>query len=119
MIKWHKAKPFLVNYCVCSINEFKEWCVKNKQTPHDIPDNHYGTTIAKGGKVFVVLGKHKTQWELIDTVIHESVHVYQAIIEYVGDTITSVELPAYFIAEISTNLLKDCNALHDQWKTRL
>jgi len=82
-----------------------------------IPKENIGSTLNFGGYFAIVVQKHKTQWGLIDTIIHEAVHIHQGILTYVGETVVGDELEAYQIATIATNLLKDANALHDQRKT--
>jgi hypothetical protein len=49
----------------------------------------------------------KDPWTAIDTIIHESVHVYQKAMKYIEEQETSEEFEAYFMASIATNLLKD------------
>ena len=120
-MKWFKALPYRVSYACCSFEEMKTWCKKQKKALPEIDESYLGGTVPFGGQVLVVLfpEKHKTQMEYIDTIIHESVHVFQSIVSYVEETQYGVELPAYFVAAISTNLLKESNALHEGWKTGL
>lgn len=120
-MKWFKALPYHASYTCCSFEELKTWCKKQKKTLPEIDENYLGGTVAFGSQILVVLfpEKHKTQVDYIDTIIHESVHVFQSIMTYVGETQHGIELPAYFVASISTNLLKESNALHEGWKTGL
>lgn len=42
-----------------------------------------------------------------DTLIHESVHVWQHFAEYISEETPGDEMEAYFIAHIATTLLKE------------
>jgi hypothetical protein len=55
----------------------------------------------------------------LDTIIHESVHVFQKLCEYIGEDAPSSEFQAYTIAHISITLIKEHDALHDQREARL
>jgi hypothetical protein len=48
---------------------------------------------------------HKTDDKLWATVVHEAVHVWQAIREYLGETQPAVEQEAYCIEQIASNLI--------------
>ena len=59
--------------------------------------------------------KNKKHWDAIDTIIHESVHIFQAAVKWVGEDKVGIEMEAYSIANISTNLLRDYhNAIHEK-----
>lgn len=120
-MRWFKALPYHTSYTCCSFEEIQLWCKKHKKTLPEIDETYLGGTVVFGGQILVVLfpEKHKTQLDYIDTIIHESVHVFQSIMTYVGETQHGIELPAYLVAAISTNLLKESNALHEGWKTGL
>lgn len=63
------------------------------------------TVTHHGSKVSVVLFiRHNTIEDYINSMIHESEHVKQAILEYFGKD-DSGEPPAYLIAEIATKML--------------
>lgn len=49
--------------------------------------------------------RHKTDDKLWSTAVHESVHVWQAIREYLGETQPAVEQEAYCIEQIASNLI--------------
>lgn len=67
--------------------------------------------------MFVFVKPDQEHWALLDTLIHESVHVFQGAMEYVGETTIGKETEAYYIANIATNLMKDFHALHEARKT--
>lgn len=115
MIKWHKTLPFPCRYALATEEELKEWSRKKKISMPDIAKDNLGTTMRFGGHFVIVVQKHKKQWDLIDTIIHEAVHIHQSILAYVGETVVGDELEAYQIASIATNLLRDANALSKEW----
>lgn len=64
----------------------------------------------------------------IDTIIHESVHIWQGVCEYMQEEKAGNEVEAYGIAFIASTLIKEyqsqtlqkeIDALHDQRKTGL
>jgi len=65
----------------------------------------------------------------LDTIIHESVHIWQNIVAYIGEPKAGIEIEAYSIAYISSTLIKEYkrlvalkeedNAIHDQRETGL
>jgi hypothetical protein len=118
-MKWHKAKPFTSFYCLASLEEAKAWAKTKKHTFPDIPEGSCGCLLEFPGRFIVVVGTHKNHWDVVDTIIHESVHVFQAIMSYAEETNAGSELQAYSIAEIATNILKDYSALHDERKAGL
>lgn len=118
-MKWHKMTPFPTTYALCTLDELKAWSKKNKAFVPDIPETNLGTTLTFGSR-FVILvqpEKHKQHWDIVDTIIHESVHIFQGAMKYVGETLVGEEMAAYSIAAISTNLLKDYHAVHEKRKT--
>ena len=117
-MRWFKTTPFPVVYCICSMKELQEWCIKRKQPFPEVPSSFVGITATIGARIFVVVlpDKHKKPWEMTDTIIHESVHVFQGIQQYIGETVIGAEVQAYTIAAIATNLLKEYDALHEKWK---
>jgi hypothetical protein len=106
-MKFHKMTPFPVKYCLATQEELDRWCkAKKVQSPaQDL--NSLGGMISYGSHLFVVVKPSQKHWEAVDTVIHESVHVFQRAMEYVGETESGIEAEAYHIASIATNLLKD------------
>ncbi len=79
-MKWHKVEPFNFFYCLSTEEELKLWCKKKKVDFPEIPDNSCGYACVSGSYAFVILDdkRNKTQWDSIGTIIHESVHIYQA-----------------------------------------
>lgn len=110
-IKWHKTLPFPCHYALATEDELREWSTKKKVPFPVIPKDNVGSTLNFGGYFVIVVQKHKKQWDLVDTIIHESVHIHQGILTYVGETLVGDELEAYQIAAIATNLLRDADAL--------
>ncbi len=121
MIKWHKVEPFNFFYTLCTEEELKLWCKKKKVPPPEIPDIYFGFAANYGAYSFVVLDqkRNKKQWDTVGTIIHESVHIYQACMKYIGESDTGIEMEAYTIEAIAINLLKDQDALHEKRKEGL
>ena len=46
-------------------------------------------------------------YEMLDTVVHESTHVFQHIMEWVGEEAPGKETEAYSIGQISSTLFKE------------
>lgn len=120
-MKWYKMTPFPTTYCLTTPEELKKWCVKRKLTMPEIPEENIGTTLTFGGKFAILVDakQHKSHWSLVDTVIHESVHIFQGAMNYIGERNVGSELEAYTIASIATNMLKEYHALHEGRKTGL
>ena len=60
------------------------------------------------GKHQVVFVETKQDtWDIFDTVVHESTHVFQHMIEYIGEDTVGKEFEAYCIGFIATTLLKE------------
>lgn len=54
--------------------------------------------------------KQKTD-DILDTIIHESVHAYQYLFRYIGETAQGDEAQAYSIAHIATQMIKEYRRL--------
>lgn len=80
----------------------------------EIDPSNLGGVYACGSFIFVVINPKQKHWDLVDTIVHESVHVFQKALAYVQETVSGTETQAYYIAGITVNLLKDFHALHDQ-----
>lgn len=109
MIKWHTMKPYPTTYCLTTLEELKAWAKKNKSSVPDIPEQNIGTTLQFGSRFAIVIkaDQHKDHWEVVDTLIHESTHIFQGAMKYIGESQIGDEVEAYTIAQIATNLLKD------------
>jgi hypothetical protein len=66
------------------------------------------------------------QPNVLFTILHESVHVWQAIMQYMGEDNPGIETEAYTIEHIAKQLMLEYQrltgeqlAVHDQRKTRL
>jgi hypothetical protein len=108
-MKWHKLEPFNYFYCLATEAEMKEWFKKKKATLPEIPENAYGYAVHINSRTFIVLVPQKKQntWEDIGTIIHESVHIFQNCMKWIGEGDIGHEMEAYTIEAISVNLLKD------------
>ena len=117
-MKWHKVAPFNFFYTLATVEELKEWCKKKKVPVPEIPENYFGFACNCGSYSFVILDlkRNKKQWDTVGTIIHESVHIYQACMKYVQESATGIEMEAYTIEDIAVNLLKDRNALYEKWE---
>lgn len=120
-MKWHKLEPFNYFYCLATEEEMLDWHKKKKKPKPELPENSFGYAVGVGSYAFVCLVPQKKSnvWEDIDTIIHESVHIFQACMKHVQEGDIGHEMEAYSIATISTNLLKDYHALHEGRKAGL
>jgi hypothetical protein len=89
------------------------WAKKNKVHVPKPEAGNAGGVHQAGSYIFVIVKPDQEHWALVDTLIHESVHVFRHAMEYVGDK-PGEESEAYHIGHIATTLLKDFHALHDQ-----
>lgn len=81
-----------------------------KKKMGELPDlDNQGLTIAcTNGHIIIWLNDNpKYLKENLDTLIHESVHVFQAAMKYVQEEKPGDEVQAYHIASICTNMIKD------------
>lgn len=106
-MKFHKMTPFPTSYCLATQEELEKWCKQKKFNAPPQDPSSLGGMISYGSHMFVVVKPSQKHWETVDTLIHESVHVFQRAMEYVGEDESGIESEAYFIASIATNLLKD------------
>lgn len=83
---------------------------KKLKTPFPEPDeNELGLTISlNNGAVVVWVSDHPDcTGYMVNTLIHESVHVFQAMMSYIGEKKPGHEIQAYTIAEIAETLLSE------------
>ena len=108
-LKWHKMTPFPTQYCLATPMQIQDWGKKNKVEIPPLPKDFTGGTYNAGAFIFVVLAdrKGKGYWDVVDTIIHESVHVYQKAMNYIEESESGKEAQAYNIGTIATTLLKD------------
>jgi hypothetical protein len=85
-----------------------------------------GITGDFGGHQVVWVDTKQKAADVIDTVIHESVHVFQHCMSHMGESHIGKETQAYSIAHIATTLLgeltrhlEEDNALHEGRETGL
>jgi hypothetical protein len=106
-MKWHKMTPFPTKYCLATQEELEQWCKQKKFSAPPQDPSSLGGMISYGSALFVVVKPSQKHWDLVDTLVHESVHVFQRAMEYVGEEESGIEAEAYHIASIATNLLRD------------
>ena len=88
-----------------------------KKVSHPYPDidNWCGGTLRSGGWALVFINeKHAKTTDVTDTIIHESVHVWQQMVENIGEERPGIEMEAYSIAFIASTLLKEYSRLGKQ-----
>jgi hypothetical protein len=110
--------------------DLEKFCKKLKLELPDLTDNS-GVTGNFGGQQVVWVDLKQKSDSLIDTIIHESVHVFQHTLEWAGSPATDKETQAYGIAYIATTLLgelsrqldakqlENISALHEEREARL
>lgn len=81
-------------------------CKQRKWTIPDLAES-LGATGDFGKHQVVYVDPNQDAWELVDTIVHESTHVFQHLVEYIGEDTPSKEFEAYCIGYISTTLLKE------------
>lgn len=88
-----------------------KWAKRKRVVLETPAPEDVGNVIPSGSHFFVHIKEGESYWDTVDTIIHESVHVYQMAMEYIGEE-TGNEAQAYHIAAIATHLLKDLHAIH-------
>lgn len=104
---WHKMTPFPTQYCLTTPLELEKWGKKNRASLPKLEEANLGGVIGAGAFIFVLVKDTQKHWDVVDTIIHESVHVFQKAMEYCQEGGVGPEAQAYYIASIATNLLKD------------
>jgi xanthine dehydrogenase molybdopterin-binding subunit B len=88
---------------------------KKKKIHQELPDleTNYGLALNfQNGHVVVWINDAKEiEHEVLNTIIHESVHVFQSTMLRVGEEAPGKETEAYLIAEIATNLIAEYTRL--------
>lgn len=78
-----------------------------------------GVTGESGAEIIVWIDPNGR--DVVNTIIHESVHVFQKFCAYIAETNPGSEFQAYTVAHISCTFLTEFkrieDALHDKWKT--
>lgn len=94
---------------------------KLKQTAKQAEEfeDYRGLTILNGSQFLVYIADGMTPWDITDTIIHESVHVFHAVAKYIGEHTPGEEFQAYTTAHIASTLLKEYHALHEGREARL
>jgi hypothetical protein len=73
-----------------------------------------GGVYAFGSYVIVYITPERSELEIMSTIIHESVHVWQAAMKFIGEEAHGDEAEAYNIEQIAMTLIKDFYALSDK-----
>lgn len=91
-------------------------CKKRKIPAPDFT-GHAGAVASCGSDFLVYISDQMTDpVEIVDTIIHESVHVKQALVEFIGETDVGAEFEAYTIAHIAVALMQEYERLSTQEK---
>lgn len=100
--------------------------MKKKKLEIPVFKEALGWTCDSQGIVLVWVDPKQKPDQLLATVIHESVHIYQALVTYIQENVVGNEFQAYTIEYIATTLLSElkkqqesANALHAQRETGL
>jgi hypothetical protein len=104
---------------VTSPEQVTKWAKQNKVNIPPPDKDNLGGVFAAGSYIFVYVKPGQEHWNLVDTIIHESVHAWQKAMEYIQETSSGIEAQAYHIGHIATNMLKDFHALHEERKEGL
>jgi hypothetical protein len=74
-----------------------------------LPKDFAGGAYNSGAYIFVVLPDRlvKDYWYVVETITHESVHVFQKAMAYCEEETLGAETQAYHISHIATTLLKE------------
>lgn len=82
-------------------------------------DDYRGLTMPSGGAILVYIADGQEVYDVIDTIIHESVHVFEAVAKHMNEEHIGEEFRAYTTAHIATTLIKEYHALHEKWQAGL
>lgn len=100
------------------------WTKKRGLPVPEFKDCH-GLTFEANAELLVWVASDQSTENILDTVVHEGVHVYQMLCSYIGEEAKATEFQAYTIAYIVTSMLKDlkrqenASAIYEGRKTRL
>ena len=119
--RWFKMHPFPIKFTLVTNPEtLTKLCKQKKWASPDLTES-LGATGDFGKHQVVFVETKQDTWDIFDTVVHESTHVFQHMIEYIGEDTVGKEFEAYCIGFISTTLLKELarqqkehNALHEK-----
>ena len=83
------------------------WCKKEKREPPEF-GNSLGMLLSNDkARVLLWVNPKQKPDDVLDTIIHESVHAYQYLVRYIGENVTGDEYQAYTIAHIATQMIKE------------
>lgn len=82
-------------------------CKKRKIAPPDFSEN-LGACARSGPDILIyVSDKQENYIAALDTIIHESVHAFQALVNYIAESEPSDEFAAYTTAHIASTLIAE------------
>lgn len=86
-----------------------KWGRQNKLNIPKMSEDAIGGVFACGAYIFLVVDEKpkKTYWNVIDTIIHESVHVFQKAMAFCQEDEAGGEVTAYHIGSIATNMMQE------------
>lgn len=86
-------------------------CKKKKIPVPDFSEN-LGACARRGSEILIyVSDKHEGYLSAVDTIIHESTHAFQALVEFIAEADPSDEFQAYTIAHIATTCIAEYTQL--------
>lgn len=90
-------------------------CKRLKIAAPDVSEN-LGACASKGSEILIYISdKQDTYLSAIDTIIHESVHAFQALVSYICEADPSSEFAAYTTAHIASTCIEEYTKyLNDQ-----
>jgi hypothetical protein len=115
-VKYYDIGPYPVYFGFTTDPEAFKRELKRLGIKEDVPftlDGVPGTThhFLKGGKLTVIVCvkvmKKVSRPQLYGVLVHEAVHVWQAVLEKIGDETTSDEVEAYSIQNIAQWMIED------------
>jgi hypothetical protein len=83
--------------------------LKKRKLPAANFDSCAGLTFDGGSEFLVWVDLSQKPEDILDTAIHEAVHVYQMICSFLGEESKAEEFQAYTIAYIASSIIKQVN----------
>ena len=126
-LKKHTLAPYPMNFqMIIGQTALQKECKKRKIPAPDFSEN-LGACARSGSDILIyVSDKQDNFLAAVDTIIHESVHAFQALVDFIAEAEPSDEFAAYTTAHIATTLIgeytqyiEETNALHEGRKEGL
>ena len=110
MLKWYTMQMFPGKFSLTTCP--KDLAIHCKKARILVPDytDTYGFALQVGGNGLVFINPNPVkdvEGDALDTIIHESVHIWQALCEYMQEEKAGDEVEAYGIAFIASTLIKE------------